>query len=47
MDAPGAHAVVLIDQAVWHTTGKLTITCNITIIALLAKCPELNPFENI
>jgi hypothetical protein len=23
MVAPGAHAVVLMDQAGWHTTGKL------------------------
>ena len=41
--APGAHAVVLMDQAGWHTTGKLEIPGNISIIALPAKCPELNP----
>ena len=45
--APGAHAVVLMDQAGWHTTGKLGIPGNISIIALPAKCPELNPVENI
>ena len=45
--APGAHAVVLVDQAGWHTTGKLDLPGNITIIALPAKCPELNPVENI
>ena len=45
--APGAHAVVLMDQAGWHTTGKLEIPGNISIIALPAKCPELNPVENI
>lgn len=45
--APGAHAVVLMDQAGWHTTGKLAVPGNITIIALPAKRPELNPVENI
>ncbi len=45
--APGAHAVVLMDQAGWHTTGKLVVPGNISIIALPAKCPELNPVENI
>ena len=45
--APGAHAVVLMDQAGWHMTGKLDVPDNISIIALPAKCPELNPVENI
>jgi len=45
--APGAHAMVLIDQAGWHTTGKIEVPDNISIIALPAKCPELNPVENI
>lgn len=47
MVAPGSHAVVLMDQAGWHTTGKLAVPDNITIIALPAKCSELNPVENI
>ncbi|WP_428332612.1 IS630 family transposase [Novosphingobium sp.] len=45
--APRAHAVVLMDQAGWHTTDKLEVPANITIIPLPAKCPELNPVENI
>ena len=45
--APGAHAAVLMDQAGWHMTGKLEVPANISIIALPAKCPELNPVENI
>jgi transposase len=45
--APGAHAVVLMDQAGWHTTDKLEVPANISIVALPAKCPELNPVENI
>ena len=45
--APGAHAVLLMDQAGWHTTDKLDVPENISIIALPSKCPELNPVENI
>ena len=45
--APGAHAVVLMDQAGWHMTGKLDVPGNISIVALPAKCPELNPVGNI
>ena len=45
--APGAHAVVLMDQAGWHMTDKLDVPGNISIIVLPAKCPELNPVENI
>ena len=45
--APGKHAVLLMDQAGWHTSKKLGVPANITIVALPAKCPELNPQENI
>jgi transposase len=45
--APGAHAVVLLDQAGWHTTPKLPVPPNITLIALPGKSPELNPTENV
>jgi len=45
--APGAHAVVLMDRAGWHTTAKLEIPANITLMALPARSPELNPQENI
>ena len=44
---PGAHAVVVLDQAGWHTTDKLTIPRNITLLSLPARAPELNPVENI
>ena len=43
----GAHAVVIMDQARWHMTDALIIPENISIIPLPAKCPELNPVENI
>ncbi|WP_443208572.1 IS630 family transposase [Sphingomonas sp. PAMC 26621] len=45
--APGAHAVVLMDQAGWHMTPKLELPFNISIVAIPSKCPELNPQENI
>ena len=45
--APGAHAALLVDQAGWHLSGRLTVPPNITLIPLPAKCPELNPQENI
>jgi transposase len=45
--APGAHAVLMVDQAGWHMTDKLDVPKNITILPLPAKCPELNPTENV
>ena len=45
--APGAHAVLLVDQAGWHLSGRLIVPPNITLIPFPAKCPELNPHENI
>ena len=42
-----AHAVGLMDRAGWHSTGKLKIPKNLTIILLPPKSPELNPVENI
>ena len=43
----GAHAVLILDQAGWHTTGKLAIPTNITLLPLPPRSPELNPVENI
>ena len=45
--APGAHALVLLDQAGWHVSTKLPIPDNITLLPLPPKSPELNPVENI
>jgi transposase len=42
-----AHAVVFMDQAGWHTTAKLTVPDNISIVMLPSRSPELNPVENI
>ena len=45
--APGAHAVLLFDQAGWHLSHKLEVPDNITLLPLPPKAPELNPVENI
>ena len=45
--APGAHAVLILDQAGWHTSNRLIVPPNITLMPLPPKCPELNPVENI
>jgi len=44
---PGAHAVLVLDQAGWHTTDKLDVPDNITIVPLPPRSPELNPVENV
>ncbi len=44
---PGAHAVILVDQAGWHTTPNLDVPENITLLPLPPRSPELNPHENI
>jgi DDE superfamily endonuclease len=45
--APGAHALVLLDKAGWHTTRKLSPPANLTLLHLPPRSPELNPTENI
>ena len=45
--ASGAHAVLLLDRAGWHTTTNLDVPDNITPILLPSRAPELNPVENI
>jgi len=45
--APGAHAVLLMDRAGWHTTGELKLPDNITPVLLPPRSPELNPVENV
>jgi len=42
-----AHAVVLMDRAGWHSTGKLKVPRNLTIILLPSRSPELNPVEKV
>jgi len=45
--APGAHAALVLDRAGWHTTGKLEVPANITLLFLPPVSPELNPTENV
>jgi len=44
---PNAHAVLVVDQAAWHTSQKLAVPFNITIVPLPPRSPELNPVENV
>ena len=44
---PGKHCALLVDQAGWHISERLVVPPNITIVPLPAKCPELNPVENV
>jgi hypothetical protein len=43
----GAHAVLLLDRAGWHSAGKLDVPKNIAPIFLSSRAPELNPVENV
>jgi hypothetical protein len=45
--APGAHAVLLVDQASWHLSNARKVPDNITILPIPPKSPELNPVENV
>jgi len=45
--APGAHAILVLDQAGWHVSKTLPVPPNITPVPLPPKSPELNPVENI
>ena len=44
---PRAHALMILDQAAWHTTEKLRIPDNLSLLPLPPKSPELNPVENV
>jgi len=45
--APGAQALLILDKAGWHTTRKLELPGNVTLVPLPPACPELNAAENI
>jgi hypothetical protein len=45
--ASDAHAVIVLDGAGWHTSEKLQIPSNITLLTLPPYAPELNPVENV
>jgi hypothetical protein len=44
---PGAHAIVILDQAGWHGAKQLKVPHNISLIPLPPRSPELNIQENI
>ena len=44
---PGAHAVLILDQAGWHISTQLVVPENVTLLPLPPRSPELNPLENI
>ena len=43
----GAMAVLVLDQAGWHTSARLTLPDNIVLLPLPPYAPELNPVENV
>lgn len=44
---PGNHAVIIFDRAAWHTTKKLHLPNNISLLSLPSASPELNPTEQV
>ena len=44
---PGAHAVLILDQAGWHGSPRLSVPDNLTLLPLPAYSPELNPVERV
>lgn len=44
---PNDHAVLIMDQAGWHTSRRLAVLDNITILLLPPYSPELNPVERL
>jgi hypothetical protein len=45
--AAGAHAILILDQAGWHSAKDLRIPSNISPLPLPPRSPELNGQENI
>ena len=43
----GYHGIILMDGAAWHTTEKLILPENLSIIPLPPYSPELNPMEQL
>jgi DDE superfamily endonuclease len=44
---PGAHAILVLDQAGWHGAKDLKVPSNISLLPLPPRAPELNSQENI
>ncbi|MFM7457547.1 MAG: IS630 family transposase [bacterium] len=43
----GKQAVLIVDQAAWHTSSRLKIPANITLLPLPPYSPELNLMEQV
>jgi len=43
----GAHAVLVLDQAGWHTSPQLHVPENISLLPSPAYAPELNRVEQV
>lgn len=44
---PGNRAFVVFDRAAWHTTKKLLLPKNISLLSMQVASPELNPTEQV
>jgi transposase len=44
---PDAHAVLVLDGAGWHSSPRLRMPGNISLLPLPRCAPELNPVENV
>ena len=47
MVEPGAHAILVLDGAGWHSSKTLAVPDNISLLPLPPYSPELNPVENL
>jgi transposase len=45
--SPDVHAVMVWDQAGFHTAKAVTIPENVTVVPLPPYSPQLNPMENL
>lgn len=45
--AADEHAVMVVDQAGWHTAHALAVPDNVTLVRLPPYSPELNPIERV
>lgn len=41
------HGLIVLDRATWHTTKKIKLPHNISLLSLPPASPELNPVEQI
>lgn len=39
--------MLLLDRVGWHTTGRLPVPDNVTLVFLPSRSPELDPVENL